>query len=124
MPLSAIVCPEPPWENTGLDWRFTVKAGTVPSNWMTKRSKPGSRETRTSVTRTVPGVPPLESEHVNACRLSPGGVGGVIGAGDITGPVLPFEAGACEIDAAGADAVLHAASTTASAARAAARTGE
>jgi len=49
--------------------------------------------------------------------LSPGGVGGVIGAGEITGPVLPFVAGSCEIAAAGADAVLQAASTTASAAR-------
>jgi len=65
----------------------------------------------------VPGEPPLESAHVNACVFSPGGVGGVIGAGEITGPVLPFEAGACEIAAAGADTVLHAASTTASAAR-------
>ncbi len=73
---------------------------------------------------TLPGAPPLASAQVKASVFSPGGVGGVIGAGEITGPVLPFVAGACEIAAAGADGVLQAASTIASAARAAARTGE
>ena len=124
MPLKVIVLPDPPCVNTGLAWRFTVNAGTLPSNWITKRSKPSSRETRMSVTRTVPVVPPVASAQVNAWVFSPGGVGGVIGAGEISGPVLPFVAGAWEIAAAGADAVLQAASTTTSAARAAARTGE
>ena len=77
-----------------------------------------------SVKADVPAVPPLASVHVKSCVLSPGGLGGVIGGAEINGPVLPFVAGPCEVAAVGAGEVLHATSTTASAVRAAARTGE
>src|ERR1051326_3234892 len=117
-----MVWPDAPWVNTGLGCRFTVKLGTGPSNSTTKRSKPLSWVTRTPVTWTVPGAPPLTSVQENTWVLSPGGVGGVTGAGEITGPDLPAEAGPCEIAAVGAEAVLHAVSNATSPTTAAART--
>jgi len=68
----------------------------------------------------MPALPPLASLHANAGRFVPGGVGGVTGGGEITGPILvrPAEA-AFEVTAAVGELVAeHPRRTTLKAARA------
>ena len=64
--------------------------------------------------------------HANAGRFVPGGVGGVTGGGEITGPVLvrPAEAAFKVTAAVGEVVAEHPSRKTLRAAKAVARTGE
>jgi hypothetical protein len=72
----------------------------------------------------MPALPPEASLHANAGRFVPGGVAGVTGGGEITGPVRTEEAVSGETAAVGEVVVVHPSSTKLKAARAVARTGE
>ena len=72
------------------------------------------------MTPAVPADPPAVSLHAKSGRLVPGGVGGVTGGGDMSGPVRPDEAVPAETEAAGEVDAVHAVAHTTTAKMAAA----
>jgi len=72
----------------------------------------------------MPALPPAASLQAKAGRFVPGGVGGVTGGGEITGPRRADEAVFEETAAVGELVAEHPSRKTLRAARAAARTGE